>query len=185
MNDANSHSSRSPDAQPPKDGELCFVESCLEHLDRETSALGQLNAVLKDVRTALAQHDTNHLPALVESQQQHMRNLDDLRSDRSKLKRELSDRLGVPQEQATIGRWAHSLPEDDRIRVLDRRSRLARVADESAALAQTNMTVVLHGMQLLGQVMQGLTSNASKGSTYTPDGAAEAQPFQAIYDSRC
>ena len=160
-----------------------LVQQCLAHLHQEYVALDQLNVSLLAVREALSRHDTQQLPALLESQQEQMQHVAAVRQRRLALRREIAAELDTPEDDVSITQWASQLGPDDRDRVLVLKNQLAEIADESARLAQSNMAVVSYGMQLLGEVMCCLTGE-SRGQRYAASGQHCPAPPTSLFQNR-
>ena len=162
-----------------------LVDASLQHLECEARALRALNITLLAVQSALKQHDTADLPALVEQQQQAMSSMGDIRKRRQILRQNLAHALQVPVEEVRISEWASRLPAADRSRVMECRQRVAELADQTSRLASSNIAAVTQGIQLLHEVMSCLTGRGPGDLRYSPQGDRKTGSCRPLFNTRC
>jgi cysteinyl-tRNA synthetase len=161
-----------------------LVRTCIQHLQQELAALHGLNRSLSAVRQAVETHDIGRLPELIEKQQAGSQQLEQVRRQRQQFRTALAATLQVPDGQATIAAWAETLSTSAKHTVLKMRDEVAAIAEDTARLAQSNMAVVSHGLQILNEVRNCLTGGSDKPDRYLATGQPGPVGPQTLYKTR-
>lgn len=160
-------------------------DNCLEHLGIELDVLCRLESALLDVRNALRSGDTNRLAVAANHQDQLSAELTDIRSDREVLRMAIAAAIGTRDDEATIRQLVTHCPEPQRSQLAGLTKRVADVAVRIDRLMQSNLIVVVHGMQLMEQIWLGLTGNQAAGRSYESTGKPGPPFHRAVFQTRC
>ena len=164
-------------------GEL--AADCAIHLQCEEQALQEMVEVLQAVRSALQSGDNVKLAEAANAQDKRAKNLNDIRELRNTLRNSIASALGIPEREATVRLLIESVPEAMRITLNEQRSRVAELAREAERLMQGNLLVVLHGMQVLQQIMTCLTGDEPSETTYAATGRPTIQRRGVVFQTKC
>ena len=93
--------------------------------------------------------------------------------------------IGVEGDTATIPQLAKSCPEPHRSQLLNRRQQVAELATRTDRLMQSNLIVVVHGMQLMEQIWLSLTGEETSGARYESTGRPGVPVRRAVFQTRC
>ncbi len=158
---------------------------CVEHLDTELDALRELEDALLKVQAALRGGNTQHLAEAAQHQDRLLGELSEVQSRRHNLRQSIASLIGVADSAATISQLIARCPEPDRSRLADRRQQVAQVAVRVDRLMQSNLIVLVHGMQLMEQIWMAITGNQAAGMRYESSGKPGIPPRRAVFQTRC
>lgn len=158
---------------------------CLLHLKTEFEALCRLEQALLEVKAALRSGNTGRLAAAANHQDRLSAELSEIHSQRQDLRQAIAAVTQVGSDEATIGQLVAQCPEPMRSRLAECRSQVADVALRIDRLMQSNLIVVVHGMQLMEQIWMALTGDGAAGASYESTGKLGAPLRRAVFQTRC
>ena len=164
-------------------GEL--ADDCAMHLKCEEQALKEMVDVLQAVRSALRSGDNVKLAEAANAQDKRAQVLNDIRDLRTTLRNSIATALGIPEGEATVRKLIDSVPMAMQDKLNEQRNRVADLAREAERLMQGNLLVVLHGMQVLQQIMTCLTGDEPSETTYASTGRPAAQRPSVVFQTKC
>lgn len=167
-----------PDLEP-------VAKQCLAYLEQEERVLKDMIDVLCEVRSALRAGENAILAKAANRQEQYAIRLKSIRVQRVKLRQIIATSLCVPPEEATIRRLSENAPNSYRHPLRLQRDRVADLASEADQLMQSNLVVIVHGIQVFEQILSSLTGSTAVEGRYQSSGRPGASMCRAVFQTRC
>ncbi|MCR9116207.1 MAG: flagellar protein FlgN [bacterium] len=162
---------------------MAVVNECLALLVREERAIEPALAALRELRSALVAGDMTQVSELL-SQESSAEPATDMTASRAQFRRRVGTLLSLPQEEVTVRRIAEWASPEQREQLLERRKRVAELANEVDFLGRANAALLRQSMDMLNMALSQITGGGSS-DCYDPSGRVANGVTGSIIQTDC
>jgi len=148
------------------------LDELVDLLDRQARHLQAKLAVLRRMAECVRHGDVKGLDAVLAEQTGLIEVEGGLDQQMGSARAQVAEALGLPLEQATLGRLVETLDGPAAMALGDRRERLLTLIAEIRRASSSLNQLVRHAMELNRQVLAAVSGTEHEGRTYSRTGTA-------------